>query len=68
MPRLQQSDHIRHMSCKLRTPGLREGDCPSEPLASPGILTLHLNVGGLTCTLGLCMVIMLRQASTLVML
>ena len=63
MPRLQQSDHIRHMSCKLRTPGLREGDCPSEPLASPGIMTLRLSVGGLACKLGLCMVTMLRRVS-----
>ena len=56
------------MSCKRRTKGLREGDCLSEPLASPDILTLHLNVGDLTCMLGLCMVITLRQASSLVML
>ena len=30
MPRLQQSDLSGTMSCNLRTPGLREGDCPSE--------------------------------------
>ena len=36
MPRLQQSDLSGTMSCKLRTPGLREGDCPSEPSCESG--------------------------------
>ena len=51
------------MSCKWRTPGLREGDCLFEPLASPDILTLRLSVGGLACKLGQCMVTTLRRAS-----
>ena len=36
MPGLQQSNHFGTMSCKRRTPGLREGDCPSEPSCEPG--------------------------------
>ena len=42
MPRLQQSDLSGTMSCKMRTPGLREGDCPSEPSCEPGKMNAPL--------------------------
>ena len=49
MPRLQQPDTSGTMSCTLRTPGLREGDCPSEPLASPGRLVPRFNAWVWSC-------------------
>ena len=46
-----------HPACPAnkRTPGLREGDCPSEPLASPGRLMLHFSAWVWVLWPGWCM-------------